>query len=557
MLDGSLCYPGEISAPLQSDRTSFSAASKHLFRHLHDPRALRKNALVRRYFASGDGTTNKARDAATLERIHQDVRRAAELCRDADFAEGHDERAMRQYAIVTQQCIERRPLAEVAAALGISEAHCYRERAAICRRVARYIAERDDAPALEPLPAIDEFRFLANQTMHRVEFADENAIFRECDDLVRGAPSAQERIEALRLNASISVHFGNFARARAAHVAAQGIWAEHLDGQPSNAREIAHACIDLIGLELAVKAGDAQEVLRTAQSATTALEPFAATAPMRVRELYVESLFNLGMAVANLGSFEAGFDHVAKAEALVEQIRPASAPLRSWVMVEAWRGRNRLLMSSRHWLPAWQREQGITRAFEYAYTAGAFAHAIRALVAATEHHAFAGNDAEALSAARSVVALAKKHPNSRVLGHNSITAVLPLLSTQYWAEGTALLPARDQVDKMDIYDRDAYAYCMAVRALRSHAFQDALTLATSGSGHYPSIAVRMRLVAAAAAHALEREREARRLIEEGVAVAEEQRSAPILKDAYSLASEIVRDSRFRGQAREIARLLTA
>jgi hypothetical protein len=98
---------------------------------------------------------------------------------------------------------------------------------------------------------------------------------------------------------------------------------------------------------------------------------------------------------------------------------------------------------------------------------------------------------------------------------------------------------------------------MAVRALRSHAFNDALALARSGSGNYPSIAVRMRLVAAAAAHALEREREARRLIEEGVAVAEEQRSAPILRDAYSLASEIVRDSRFKGQAREIARLLTA
>jgi hypothetical protein len=405
---------------------------------------------------------------------------------------------------------------------------------------------------------VDEFRFLADQTIHRAEFADKDAVFRQCDELVRGAPSAQEKIEALRLSASVAASFGNLGRARAAHAAANAIWTEQLQAQPSSAREIARACIDLISLDLALNAGDGTGVLRAAQGAVSALEPFATTAPMRVRELYAESFFNLGLAVANLGdAFEKGFDHVAKAEALFERIRPVSAPLRSRVMVEAWRGRNRLLMSSRHWLPAWQREQGITQAFEYAYSAGAFEGAIRALVALTEHHSFAGNDVEALRAARSVVALAKKHPSSRVLGHNSITAVLPLLSTQYWAEGTALLPTRAQVDEMNTYDRDAYAYCMAVRALRSQAFGDALALARSGSGNYPSIAVRMRLVAAAAAHALEREREARRLIEEGVAVAEEQRSAPILRDAYSLASEIVRDSRFKGQAREIARLLTA
>jgi hypothetical protein len=542
----------------ESKRTSFAAAAKHLFRHLHEPRALRKNPLLQRYFAGGDGTSNRARDAATLARIHEDVRRAAEQCRDADFREGHDERANREYTIVTLQCLERRPLAEVAAALGISDAHCYRERAAICRRVARIIAEQDDLPALEPLPVVDEFRFLIDQTIHRVEFADKDAIFRQCDELVSIAPSAQEKIEALRLGATIAAGFGRFDRTRAAHAAAQSIWTDQFDGQSSSAREIARACIDLIALELAFNVGDGRGVLRTTQSATAGLEPFAATGPMRVRELYAESLFNLGLAVANLGdTFEKGFDHVAKAEALIERVRPVSAALRSRVMVEAWRGRNRLLMSSRHWVPAWQREQGITRAYEYAYSAGAFEGAIRALVALTEHHAFAGNDAEALRAARSVVTLAKNHPSSRILRHNSITAVLPLLSTQYWAEGTALLPPRAQVDEMDSYDRDAYAYCMAVRALRLHEFKDALTLATSGSGNYPSIAVRMRLVAAAAAHALEREREARRLIEEGVAVAEEQRSAPILKDAYSLASQIVHDGRFKGQAREIARLLTA
>jgi hypothetical protein len=536
-------------------RASFASAAKHLFRHLHDAEALRKNPLVRSYFGNGAGGLSKGSDAAALARIHDVVRRGVERCRDADLLEGRDERAFRQHAIVTLQCIERHTMREVAATLGISYAQCYRERAAICRRVARYIAERDEGPVLEQLPAIDEFRFLANQALHRAESGDAAAALQQCDELIRDAPSAQEKIEALRISASVSVQFGEFDRANAARAMAQALWAEHLAKESSSASAIARACIDLISVDLAMH-GDVNNILPAATSATRRLEPFLARAPMRIRELHVESLVNLGLTVANLGSFEKGFDYVVEAEALLERVRPASAQLRSWAMVETWRGRNRLLMSSRHWLPAWQREQGLTRAFENAYSSGAFAGAIRALVALTEHHAFAGNDDEALCAARGAVSLAKRHPSARVSAHTSISAVLPLLSTQHWSEGTALLPSPAQLAVMDAYHRDAFTYCLAVRALRSHAFGEALNLA-NGGGSFPGMAVRMRLVAAAAAHALEHKREARSLIEEGVAVAEAHRSAPILRDAYSLASQIVPDARFKRQAREIGRLLTA
>jgi len=537
-------------------RASFAAAAKHLFRHLHDASALRKNPLVRGYFASGDGLASKARDAGALARIHAAIRRGAERCRDADLVEGRDERAFRHYTIATLQCIERRSIRDVAATLGISYAQCYRERAAICRRVARYVAEHDDGPVFEQLPAVDEFRFLANQTLHRAESGEYAQILPQCDGLVRGAPSAQEKIEALRIRVAVCLHFGDFERAKATRAAAQALWSEHFTKESSSAGEIARACIDLMDLDVALH-GHASEVLRAARSATKRLEPFAASAPMRIRELHVESLFNLGLALANLGSFETGFDHVAEAVTLLERVRLPSAQLRSWAMVESWRGRNRLLMSSRHWLPAWQREQGLTRAFEYAYSSGTFAGAIRSLIALTEHHAFAGNDNEALRAARAAVSLAKRHPSARVSTHATISAVLPLLSTPHWSEGTALLPPPAQIDVMDTYHREALTYCLAVRALRSHAYQDALNLVDGAAGSFPGVAVRMRLVAAAASHALERQREARTLIEEGVAVAEAQGSAPILRDAYNLASRIVPDGRFKGQAREIERLLTA
>ena len=100
---------------------SFAVAAKHLFRRLHDPRALRKNPLVRRFFEDATiGSVGPSRDAAVLANLHRLVREGADRCRDADLAAGKDESALRQHAIVTLQCIEQRSIRDVAATLGIS-----------------------------------------------------------------------------------------------------------------------------------------------------------------------------------------------------------------------------------------------------------------------------------------------------------------------------------------------------------------------------------------------------------------------------------------------------
>ena len=410
---------------------------------MHEPRALRKNPLVRRFFGEpAAGNAGRTRDREALERIHQLVRQGAERCRDADLLEGNQERALRQYAIVTLQCLERRPVREVAATLGISFPHCYRERAAICRRVAGYIAEQDDASALDYFPELDEFRVLADQAMHRAAFGDMEAALREGTALLAIAPSPHHKIEALRIGALVALQFGDVARAQAAYARAQGVWTEQLANETSVEREIAQASIELIGLELASNAGDTARVLRAARRAAARLEPIAERAPSHVRELYVDSLFNLGIALANLGSLEEGYDCIARAADHLTRIRPASAELRSFVMSEAARVRGRLLLSSQYCQPPWQRRQGLAEAFELAYTSGASLASIRALVGLTEHHAFGGNGAEAVRAARAAVLLAKQYPNQRIVAHTSISVVLPLLSTERWERGCGALTAR-------------------------------------------------------------------------------------------------------------------
>jgi hypothetical protein len=122
-----------------------------------------------------------------------------------------------------------------------------------------------------------------------------------------------------------------------------------------------------------------------------------------------------------------------------------------------------------------------------------------------------------------------------------------------------LLPDSEGLDASDAFHRELVTYFPAARALRLRHFRDAWTLAnTPGEGmRYPRLAVRRQLIAAAAAHELEQFRDARRLIEATIPVAERLGSAVLLRDAYSIAAKVTGEARFRRQANEVARLLTA
>lgn len=109
--------------PHASSTASFKVAAKHLFRHLHDPHALKTNAIVRHLFADAAATgLCHVPDGAVLDRIHQLIRQGADRCREADLLTSYDERAIRQHKIVMHQCLENRPIREVASQAAASEA---------------------------------------------------------------------------------------------------------------------------------------------------------------------------------------------------------------------------------------------------------------------------------------------------------------------------------------------------------------------------------------------------------------------------------------------------
>jgi hypothetical protein len=536
----------------------FNRAVKHLFRHLHEPHALRRNRLVQHFFeATRSSGSQKTYERAALERIHELVRLGAAYCRDADLAAGKEERALRQHAIVTQQCLEQRPIREVAARLGISYYHCYRERAEICRRVARYICERDDAPSLESVPEFDEFQLRLDRAMHRATCNDAAIAFAESDELVRVAGSVQQRIEALRIGALIAMRFGEISRAESAYRCAQTLFDDPSAFDRSSSQEVARACIDLIAAKLAYHHANPCEALSMAEGAMSRLQPIQTHVPTRIAQLYAESLFELGAAFWNSGNFEKGYQYVVDAEAALSHIRSASPRLRMRLIVEIWQLRNYLLMSSKSWYPAWQRVQGLTTAFEQAYAAGAFFEATNALVALTEHHAFAGNDDEALRIARNAVLLAGNEPSERLRAHIAIQLAMMLLWTRHWSAAMSFLSGSPAA--RDAYDRKLASYFVVERAFRLRAFHDAWKLARDERGmeEYAALTLRRKLIAAAAAHELQRKREAGSLIEAMIPAAKKLGSVPILRDTYSVAAKVTGDSRFKREATELARLLTA
>jgi hypothetical protein len=541
-----------------SSNASFRVAAKHLFRHLHDARALRKNPLVRQLFENHcAGGSARARESAVLARLHDLVRQGSDDCRDADLAEGKDDRAVRQHAIVALQCLEQRPIAEVAAALGISYGHCYRERAEICRRIARYICEHSTPLPLEYLPELDEFHVRMDRARHRSAIGDARAAIRECDALVRVAPSAQYKIEALRLSAIVSLRFGIERRAEQAHLAARALLRE-MATQPTAAQDVARACIDLIEARLAYYRADETRAMQMALAATQRLEPVSRGATLPVRELLAEGLFELGSALCNAGKLGEGYECVSRSERTLREAHVAASPLHARIAIALWKLRDDLLMNSQSWYPSWQRVKGLTMAFEQAYATGSLAEAACALVALAEYYSVAGNDAETLRSGRFALLIAKQEGSTRILAQTALRVAIALQSTRYRESAGSLLPRTRQLDACDAYHREMLTYFSAQRALQRSSYQDAwaLTRTEENRRETASLRISRRLIAATAAHELER-RDAYDLIEAAIPAAENLGSAPILKDTYTVAARITGSPRFKRQAHDLARLLTA
>jgi tetratricopeptide (TPR) repeat protein len=537
----------------------FAQSTKHLFRHLHDPEQLRRNPIVRRFFDDPTiGGFGAARDRAVLARIHQVIREATDYHRDTSLRAGERNRALRQHTIVMRQCFGGASVPSVAADLGISANLCYRERARICRRIAGYVLSYSGTPALQYFPDIDPFDAQVDRVVRIATCGEMAASLHACDALIQAAESLEQRLNALCVSASVHLHFGRSSRARRALDEAKRLSRRHGSDAPSPLWALTLAQITNAEAQLAHFLGDTWKAAELAQSAADRLRAILAVGPNNAYDLYAECLNFLAGALWNLGDSERAYDAFVDAEASLQHARRPEHVAHA-VSVQAWRVRNRLLMSSKTWYPAWRRIQALQHTFEGAYRSGATIQAIEALEGLTEIYTFGGNGTEAMRNGRLALALAYQQA-SPVVKHQTLLTVAQLLLRTHHAEyALALLTDAERSDRGDAVLRRRLSCVAAERAIQLGRFDEAWQLATA---HAPpeaaaELGLRKRVVAVRSAHALGLLPQAASGVELLIPLAERFGSAPVLLDAYTIAARVTSKREFSKKATEIINLLAA
>lgn len=190
--------------PLADPSTSFEASVRHLFRHFDDPKALKRNPLVKAFFSvalwDGDGRSH----ANPLERIHSLVLTATAHYRDADVYSGNGRRAYRQYFILTRYYFQKTPEREIAAALGISMRQYYRERTEICRRVGNYLRRYEEPGTPRITATVEQAELWMREAAARAEAGDLAGALEEYQVIAHTAEKQLEEAAQIKLRASIS-----------------------------------------------------------------------------------------------------------------------------------------------------------------------------------------------------------------------------------------------------------------------------------------------------------------------------------------------------------------
>jgi hypothetical protein len=190
-----------VGGPIVSsicDETSI----RHLFRHLYDPRELRRNPIVSSFFIKRQNGWEPARDEdAESYRIRELVRRVSERYCTSSAAIVHPERAARQFTIVIESCLERKPVRQIAARLRISLRQYYKERSEICAFIAEHLRQAAFERIAEA--TVSDADWYLEQAAARAKFGDYDGALRDYQRIVHSAELCLERAALLQAQASL------------------------------------------------------------------------------------------------------------------------------------------------------------------------------------------------------------------------------------------------------------------------------------------------------------------------------------------------------------------
>lgn len=515
--------------PRTDPERSFESAARHLFRHIREIDALRRNPLLRAYFTWGG--------RAGLEEIHVEILGLADALSD-EPSKGIL-RATRRREIVAALCAGKSG-DEAAATLHMSRSHYYRERHAICSRIAQ---------ALRLMPARDA-RFVVRDDPLRLLFARAEAL--------RDAGSSNEAVRILE-----DAHAG-MTDAFAKSFVGLGL-AEELVflGRRERARELLanaheHGAVNAenpasewLGDMWTLNAARLESQLSGDAAAGSALEKLARRriADQRHDDVTFDAVFLSGEWYRNSGEYGEARKMLGHLRAM-EQRHGRTVPKREiGVLLLA------AYCAERSTDEFGLAEQYLRDARELSIISGTVVGALLATSGLVHHEASRGRDEVVYSLAHEALRLADGVDFDGFLGYVVAEIIDALLQTRYWRAAAPLVFDVERIIRPGTLRHALLKYAQARFLLRSGrrdragaAMLESYALARRlGNRRLEGLILRDRAVMLSgqrvAAQKVELMREALHLIEP-------YGSASDLSATYAAAARILRDPRSVRLARE-------
>ena len=522
--------------PRANPNASFKAAAKHLSRHLHDAAALRHNPLARAFF--GDD------DRSALASLHHLFRTAAERCRDADLEAGKGERARRQFAIAVEDCLERKPPATLAAALGISGAQYYRDRADVCLRICAYIRDRGGRRLEATFERFDDCRFGIGQASSLAEIGEVSRAIQEYERLLGAAPKPHHKIEILCEIALARLRGGLGESARDALREAETLLAQAAS-LPLGERAAAEARTSFVR-GMCTWPSDPPAALALLESALHRLQRCPAEWTDDVRALYVRILFEFGEALTTFSKTHASIETLASAARLLARCPAPSPVLALKLEITTLALRMSMLVDPCGWETVAQRLEKARDLGRRAMATGSVDLNLAFLNVLSQLQARSGEATAALGTVRSALRLWNYHPSREIFSEVTLRMARTLLYTPLWREVPNVLRAAGAPATVAV--ASSRKTLLAEYALRNRGYAGvAETFSESEIERRPYVGV----LVAGATHALGDRRRSRALIERALPDVEKAGVALTIGRTYEIAGRVMNERSYARKAAEI------
>jgi tetratricopeptide (TPR) repeat protein len=519
--------------PRANPESAFEVAVRHLFRHVRDVDALRRNPLVHTFFAN----TLEVQDGAVLREIHDRI-----LAESATLCNKPKEPALqarRRHAIIVALCAGE-SVPDTIVRLGLSRRHYYRERHAISTDVSRAIMQTTPK-AVTGVELGDPLRLLITRAEGLVDQGFANKAATLLEEAWSCAPEGNSK-SALRFELAAALVAGGHTD-RAADLLMKAVVspaepkAEYVDDCLRDRQVLAEATL-------------AMEIGRDSEARCT-LEQLAKRQILdhRADETALDTILKCGGWYCGCARFPEARRMLEHARRLYQRLVRPSARLQISIALLAANcaeDASNEFSLEHHWLK---------EALTLSISSGSAERALDAISSLIFYYVSVGCDDEAYAYAKYGLAIAKTTEGSRLLEMMGVQIAVMLVRTRHWRSVDTLL---FEVEKFALPKSFRWGLLKQAQGsflTRAGRYRDAQSpllqayeIARSVKNRkLEGIVLRERAVAL---HHIGSITESAALMRDAVEIAEEHRSAYTLWVTCEAAARVLPDRRILRLARE-------